>query len=696
VDSLCVGAAQRWGDPKFMYVNPTHQPELTCSTFTPTVESTDTPVPALCKVHEVGVHGHLNWGFATYTGKIYWEEYDNGPFQDNDFNMVLKTGDDAGVTIHGDQIRGRGQTLPNGQPDPNIGTRGIGIEFSAIETMSFGNPGVPELLTPSWATLAGGSDLQRGALIDGKDAIVTGLVGMDMAHDTKTEIHPTLAMAIKIKSPVWGDAEEAWLILARRNGDEGECSHSNLRYLHALDGQNIIFLLDSSYASPQVDTAKTTFYHFRSQYPYSAGILNGGKIILTLSNPQEGAVMGEIHFFNAALPNPSGSSLTSFSDNTGEHLFYLDADRHVNQLYFSGKWTNQDLTAVTGSGSALPAAGSSLTSFTDNTGEHLFYLDANQHVDQMYWSHKWINQDITSLSNSSSVLPAQGSSLTSFADNTGEHVFYLDRAQHVRQLYWSGGWINQDLTSLSNDASALPAAGTSLTSFSDNTGEHVFYLDPSQHVRQLYWSGKWVNQDLTSLSNGASALPAAGSALTSFSDKTGEHVFYLDANQHVIQLYWSDKWTNQDLTLLSNSASVLPAVGSSLTSFSDKTGEHVFYRDANQHIRQLYWSGNWTNQDLTSLGSSGSALSATGSPFTSFADKAGEHLLYLDANQHFRQLYWSGKWTNQDLLALSLQTSSRNNVCRSPAKCAGTTDLNGVCSGRCSTSPQPRKKAIAK
>jgi hypothetical protein len=261
--------------------------------------------------------------------------------------------------------------------------------------------------------------------------------------------------------------------------------------------------------------------------------------------------------------------------------------------------------------------GSPLTSFADGAGEHVLYLDANQHVKQLYWSHRWILQDLTTLSGDSSLV-GSGSPLTSFADSMGEHVLYLDANQHVRQLYWSnkwtsGTWVKQDLTASSNSSSALTSSSSSLTSFADDMGEHVLYLDANQHVRQLYWSnkwtsGNWVNQDLTALSNSSSALAASSSSLTSFADNMGEHVLYLDTSQRVQQLYWSNKWTsgnwvNQDLTALTNSSSASPVSGSPLTSFANGAGEHVLYLDQNRQVRQLHWQNgsNWVNEDLTSL-----------------------------------------------------------------------------------------------
>jgi hypothetical protein len=358
--------------------------------------------------------------------------------------------------------------------------------------------------------------------------------------------------------------------------------------------------------------------------------------------------------------------LTSFADDIGEYVFYVDGSQHMQQLYRNpgGSWVNQDLTVLSNSNAALPRLNTPLSSFADTAGKHVLYLDGNQHVRQFYWSTggSWVNQDLTIMISGSTALPRPDSPLSGFSDQSGEHVVYLDANQHVHQLFWSRGsnWMNQDLTAISNSSFVLPGSGSPLTSFADQSGEHVVYLDANQHVHQLFWSrgSNWVNQDLTAISNSDSALPNPSSPLTSFADQSGEHVVYLDANRHAHQLFWSrgSNWVNQDLTAISNSDSVLPNLSSPLTSFADQSGEHVVYLDANQHVRQLYWKngGNWVNQDLTVTSDSNADLPLFDS-LSSFADSAGEHVLYMDRMHHVRQLYWStgSNWAIQDLTSLA-------------------------------------------
>src|SRR5262249_11655561 len=129
---------------------------------------------------------------------------------------------------------------------------------------------------------------------------------------------------------------------------------------------------------------------------------------------------------------------------------------------------------------------------------------------------------------------AAGSDLTSFVATDGSsHTFYLGSNQHVYHLFWnsSGGWQDQDISAMANNA--LAASGSKLTSLQSSDGNyHVFYLDANNHVNQLATSGSnWSSQDVTAASNGAVA--AAGSALTGYAGTYPAHVYYRGSNQHV-------------------------------------------------------------------------------------------------------------------------------------------------------------------
>lgn len=289
--------------------------------------------------------------------------------------------------------------------------------------------------------------------------------------------------------------------------------------------------------------------------------------------------------------------------------------------------------------------------------QHYFCVDYHQHV----WHFNgavgsW--EDISTATNAPAASSA--SRLGGFGDSIGEHVFVEMPNQHVYQLYYtSGSWLGaEDLTA--GTGNTLAAAGTSLTAFSDSPGEHLAYLGTNQHIYQLFYSfatRTWGNGDLTAITGNVPA--ASGSSLTSFSDSLGEHIFFVGTNQHVYQLYYSfntRSWLGvEDLT--AGTGNTLAASGSSLTSFSDSLGEHAAYEGTNQHIYQLFYSfgtRTWGNEDLTVT--TGAPIASPGSGLTSFWDPAGtyigpggEHVFYESGGAAYLLLYKSSSWSYRNI-----------------------------------------------
>ena len=75
------------------------------------------------------------------------------------------------------------------------------------------------------------------------------------------------------------------------------------------------------------------------------------------------------------------------------------------------------------------------------------------------------------------------------------------------------------------------------------------------------------------------------------------HVFYVsDGDNHVRELYYNGEWRGNDLTADTNG----PASAFELTSFFDGSVEHVFYvSQGDNHVRELYYNGKWRGNDLT-------------------------------------------------------------------------------------------------
>ena len=171
-------------------------------------------------------HGHVNYQPATYQGNLFWEAKSDNIW-DDDYSLDLQT------------VGGHGVTAGN---DPGS----ILIEFDSDETIDhFGS-------SPWWAqfrdevdhhppTGSGGPTFQPGNpphrpliaahaasiddFIDGRFAVVTGLIGLDTAHTPAAESHPVYAMAIETdRATALNGGTDTWAIFARNWGNEGFCS----------------------------------------------------------------------------------------------------------------------------------------------------------------------------------------------------------------------------------------------------------------------------------------------------------------------------------------------------------------------------------------------------------------------------------------------------------------------------------------
>jgi RHS repeat-associated protein len=378
----------------------------------------------------------------------------------------------------------------------------------------------------------------------------------------------------------------------------------------------------------------------------------------------------------------SNSALATVATSDGfSHVFYIDANQHVNHLSSSDSqaWQTQDLTTITGS--VLAASHSGLFGFPNllGTAQQIFYVGSNQHIYQYYTSGStWVVQDLTAATGNS--LASSSSPLTGFSDSipgpgTDAHVFYIGANQHIYQLLFNSAtwsWSNSDLTAATGNV--LAASGSPLSGFSDSIGEHVYYLDTNQHVNQLFTNGSpWSNSDL----NAATGTPAAGSlgGLISLDDTlpamgNTNHVFYLRSNQHVGQLWFdmrSWSWGGQDNSAVANYYA-LGASGTAMTAIADTlpgmgSAEHLFYIGSDQHLYQMSFGSNswsWSGTDMS--GSTGGTLVSSGSGLASLGDGGSqEHVYYVASDQHVHHLWFktsSWTWVDQDLTGVTTSTTA--------------------------------------
>jgi hypothetical protein len=172
------------------------------------------------------VHGHVNWGPATYTGRASFEDHQAAKFDlllDDDYDITLDVDPNTALTIGN--------------------TAGLGLEYKASETMDhFAAPAT------YWSQLRAKVDAdepflgltfkyrQAQALLKDRNSIVVGLLGIDTEHGFSTELHPVWGMAVDTSDPQ--DSRAVWAFFARNWGNEGNLS----AHQHVLPVSDLKFL----------------------------------------------------------------------------------------------------------------------------------------------------------------------------------------------------------------------------------------------------------------------------------------------------------------------------------------------------------------------------------------------------------------------------------------------------------------------
>lgn len=167
-------------------------------------------IPLLCRDSRPGKGkqhaGHWNYSVATFTGgRIAWEAYS----PDDDYGLTLSVASS-----------GPGSILTCGSDS------GVHVEFRASETVN-------HFRTPWWNTLreAVRSGQENRTAWDylgkkaGLEAVLVGLVGVDMVHCFATELHPVFGFAAMVGGEP--GKEERWALFARLVGGEGECGEGS-------------------------------------------------------------------------------------------------------------------------------------------------------------------------------------------------------------------------------------------------------------------------------------------------------------------------------------------------------------------------------------------------------------------------------------------------------------------------------------
>lgn len=341
-------------------------------------------------------------------------------------------------------------------------------------------------------------------------------------------------------------------------------------------------------------------------------------------------------------------------------VYYLGYDSNLYALANHGSWTYTQATGTNGKSSVAGSTGIATYVNTIYNGNEAFYT-ANSagalHVEQL-WGSTGAPTDLTAAASGKPVIPE--SNLVGYIDSIAgtDNVFYLGTDHFVHVLTWSpsGGW--QEEASLDNTTEPAAATGSSLSGHMTASSEEVFYFGANQHVYELWrWSKNfdgWHSTDVTAASCSTTAA-AGGSPLAGFYDSVADDdvAFYLGTDQHIYELLFTSAgdWSSIDVTATAKAPNA--ASGTALTAHRDSlTGansEEVFFLDANQHVQELWASSSspivWHSSDLTAT--TGAALAAQGSALTtdiSTLDNT-DHVFYIgSSDKDVHELWWNGTW----------------------------------------------------
>jgi hypothetical protein len=360
----------------------------------------------------------------------------------------------------------------------------------------------------------------------------------------------------------------------------------------------------------------------------------------------------------------------TFTSPASQHVVYVGDDLKIHELvYLTTQWQHNDLIALaTKPGITPPSAVSDsalaayVTTRTGNKQQHVIYLSADGHVNELMYDTEWRWKDLTV--DSGAPQAAVTSPLTGYETTYGvgqQHVNFIDELNgHVYELFINVGdtqWHVSDLSDVArksdNTKPPKPRANSPLTAYQTawNSQQHVDYIDEtSGDLWELFFDGSWHAMDLTA--NAGAVAPHAESTLTSFTtDVNGnqQHVLFINANNHVQEMYFTGSlpWLSADVNIRAGIPSVSAAPKSLhgyVTTYTDPHQQHVnFVSSSNSHVYELYFANsNWYARDMNEVVIPAPPAPRAGSQLTGYQATWGnnsQHVNYVGADGHIYELF---------------------------------------------------------
>jgi len=268
-----------------------------------TSQQIDPNDPILADPYCEGGEGHRNWGVATYTGVVFWDQHSG----DDDYNIDLYRPDHGGLTVASNVIKWSPNTYAtDALTDEPI----LHMEFNASET-------IDNFHTGWWQTFRQSVDSANGMAdqtVSGKDAIAIGIFNQDIKHANGgtaglSELHPLLGLALHLAD---SQSDDQWAFFVRNIGTEGPCSH------HAMGWKvtQMTFFLPRMFATAATVPVKEMEWVSTSGTPSSAEIAKisnvlvatvknqGALVTFTLLPPERGVSLDGVLHVNWTTQRP--------------------------------------------------------------------------------------------------------------------------------------------------------------------------------------------------------------------------------------------------------------------------------------------------------------------------------------------------------------------------------------------------------
>jgi hypothetical protein len=195
-----------------------------------------------------------------------------------------------------------------------------------------------------------------------------------------------------------------------------------------------------------------------------------------------------------------------------------------------------------------------------NQQQHIAVIDGSGSIYELYYADRWRGKQLAADPSGSNIVhnSAIHGHVTTW--NEQEHIIYIDRSDHIDELYYINGaqkWAHNDLTALATKTNGgvpvgvagspnrTPVRGVNGYATPWNQQQHVNYVDASGFINELYYDGNaWRHYNLTVHAPGAedAKYVSGGVAITGYATEWNkqQHVMYIDVNGHINELYYAD------------------------------------------------------------------------------------------------------------------------------------------------------------